>query len=76
MLGAGFAGPWTDLGDSFRIPADMVSVVRLFGTEFVGGDVAGPSAPTDAAEIRGVGSRTVRRWQNLEDERLLGCPNR
>ena len=72
MLGAGFAGPWTDLGDSYRIPADMISVVRLFGTEFVGGDVAGPSAPLDAADIRGAGSRTIRRWQNLEDERLLG----
>ena len=46
MLGAGFAGPWTELGDSYRIPTDMVSIVRLFGTEFVGGDVAGPSAPS------------------------------
>ena len=72
MLGAGFAGPWTDLGDSYRIPADMISVVRLFGTEFVGGDVAGPSAPLDAATFAGAGSRTIRRWQNLEDERLLG----
>lgn len=72
MLGAGFAGPWTELGDSYRIPADMIHVIRSFGTDYVGGDVAGPSMPPDADQIRGRGSRTVRRWQNVRTTRELG----
>lgn len=72
MLGAGFAGPWTELGDSYRIPADMISVLRRFGTEYISGDIAGPSLPSDADEIRGAGAPTVRRWLNIRSAAELG----
>ena len=72
MRGAGFSGPWTELGDSYRIPDDMISIMRTFGTTYVGGDVAGPVRPADAAEIRGVSAHTVRRWQNVRTTHELG----
>lgn len=65
MTGAGFSGPWTDLGDSYRLPSDMVGVIRGFGTTYVGGDVVGPTVPKREAALPGIDVATERRWQNV-----------
>jgi hypothetical protein len=61
MRGAGFSGPWTELGGSYRLPRDMVPILSSFGQEFLSGEVVGPTIPDDGVST----ARTVRRWQNV-----------
>ncbi|WP_420453173.1 NERD domain-containing protein [Ilumatobacter sp.] len=65
MVGAGFSGPWTDLGASHRLPSDVVSVVRVFGERYVPGDIVGPTAPDAGERISSFDVPTARRWQNV-----------
>lgn len=47
MFGAGFTGPWTEFGESFRMPAQLTELSRAFAEKFLPGahDLL-PTAPT------------------------------
>ena len=74
MVGAGFSGPWTDLGGSYRLPSDMIAILRTFGESHVRGEVVGPRAPGLDDSVARSTSPTRRTWRNVqpgEDPALL-----
>jgi hypothetical protein len=59
MTGAGFSGPWAEIGGSFRMPADVSRLTRGFAREYVGVEVE-----TDWS-VPPCGERTNRQWENV-----------
>jgi hypothetical protein len=62
MTGAGFSGPWAEIGGSFRMPADVSPLSRSFARQYLGVDMA-----TDWSAPPG-GEPTNRRWLNVRDD--------
>lgn len=69
MLGAGFSGPWTDLGHSYRLPRDMVATIATFGRQFVGGEVIGPVPRPTSGALPFSDAPTEKRWINVKSAR-------
>lgn len=67
MLGAGFSGPWTDLGGSYRLPSDVVSIVRQFGNTYLPGEVVQAENPTGDQVTQRSGA-TARHWVNVRSK--------
>lgn len=57
---AGFSGRWIKLEGSYRLPSDMIDVVRKFGENYLG---AQSELPSQLDLLAGVS--TVRRWLNI-----------
>ena len=72
MLGAGFAGRWTELHGSYRLPSDLVSMANHFAAQYLDGENMAGSVPVDRAEISGESGATRRTWQNLDRPTELG----
>lgn len=72
MLGAGFAGPWTELKGSYRMPSDLVPITNSFAERYLRGDRIESEVPSDAAEVVGHRGTTRRRWRNIDRPVDLG----
>ncbi len=66
MAGAGFDGPWTDLGGSYRMPGDLVGPANQFATGHLGGARLSADVPADRREVVGSLGGSIRRWRNVE----------
>ena len=72
MLGAGFAGSWTELKGSYRLPSDIVPIANAFATRYLTGERLATEAPDDRDEIVARGSTTRRKWFNIDRTSDLG----
>lgn len=71
MRGCGFAGPWSELKGSYRLPGPAIAVVRRFGERFLEGELdlpIGVQAELDIGECD-------LRWVHVENPDLAvqGC---
>lgn len=76
MLGAGFAGKWTELAGSYRMPSDLVEIANEFARSYVAGeriDGSVPAAGVDTDVTRTSSSWSVRRWRNIDRVGDLGA---
>jgi hypothetical protein len=65
MLRCGFSGKWTELTGSYRLPPDLVPVLREFASRYLDG--AGLSLPSEPPDRLGRASApTVRRWVDVD----------
>lgn len=72
MLNAGFRGPWTELGGSYRLPVDFIPVVAEFASTFIGEDIEVPTIPKD--HDGRAAAETVRHWINaINDDDSTIC---
>lgn len=70
MSGAGFSGPWTEFGESFRMPAQLTELSRAFAERFLPGAVdLLPATPTQGALEVDV---CRLRWTQSNAEDLVG----
>jgi hypothetical protein len=68
MRACGFSGPWTELEGSYRLPPDLIPIVREFADHYLPGtDLQTPTEPADRMGIAAASTR--RRWINLEPQR-------
>ena len=63
MRGCGFAGPWSQLEGSYRLPKPAIDQVRRFGASFLKGE---PDFPTEVQTELGVDDCTLR-WVHVEN---------
>ena len=71
MSGAGFAGTWTELKGSYRMPNDLLPVANDFAGLYLGGDSVRGEHVDDPSIAAGP-TPTVRRWHNLRTGQSLG----
>jgi hypothetical protein len=66
--GGGFSGPWTELKGTYRMPVDLVPIVREFAETYLpeqGRDL--PSIELDHPALEDAHEPTIRRWLNVAD---------
>ena len=69
--GGGFSGPWADLKGTYRMPVDLVLIVREFAQRYLAGsEVDLPSVEPDHPGLADAHTPTVRRWVNALEEEL------
>ena len=66
MLGAGFSGPWAELGGSYRLPPDYTPVVADFAQLVLGDWDKNLFVPLDHPQKVLAFQPTVRRWVNSQ----------
>lgn len=70
MSGAGFSGPWTEFGESFRMPAQLTKLSRAFAERFLPGAVdLLPATPMQGALEVDI---CRLRWIQTNPEDLVG----
>ncbi len=67
MLNAGFAGHWTDLKGSYRLPTDVVPLANAFIDSQLDGDTLPIEILDDHKDIIGLQGPTIRRWKNIDN---------
>jgi hypothetical protein len=72
MLGAGFAGSWTELKGSYRMPTDMVPYANAFAERYLEGERIAGAVPDDHADLFGAAVATRRNWDNVNSTKELG----
>ncbi len=72
MKGSGFAGNWTLLTGSYRLPRDMAPIVNTFADRYVDGERIHADIPDDHVAISGEFFPTRRRWLNIASTAELG----
>lgn len=72
MLGAGFAGQWTELKGSYRMPTDMVPYANAFAERYLEGERISGVVPDDHADLFGAAVATRRSWENVASTDELG----
>jgi hypothetical protein len=72
MLGAGFAGQWTELKGSYRMPTDVVPYANAFAERYLEGERISGVVPDDHADLFGTAVATRRSWENVSSTRELG----
>jgi hypothetical protein len=71
MEGTGFAGPWTTLQGSYRMPPDLVPIANAFSERYLDGErLYGEPNRRAQLDLFGESVATVRHWQNE-----LGTPS-
>ena len=66
--GGGFSGPWVELKGTYRMPVDLIPIVREFAERYLpeqGRDL--PSIELDHPGLQDAHEPTIRRWQNVAD---------
>lgn len=66
--GGGFSGPWVELKGTYRMPVDLIPIVREFAERYIpeqGRDL--PSIEVDHPGLHDAHEPTIRRWQNVAD---------
>lgn len=72
MVGAGFSGPWKELKDCYRLPNDIIPVLRNFAHDFLlpsGEEVDLPTDPQLQFEFE---SQSELRWVQVRSEQAIG----
>jgi Nuclease-related domain len=64
MTGAGFSGPWTELGGSYRLPPDYTPIVADFAQLVLGDWDENLTVPIDHPQNLVSFQPTIRRWIN------------
>lgn len=71
VVGGGFSGPWTELKGTYRMPVDLVPVVREYAEQFLADvEVDLPTVETDHPALAEAHEPTRRRWVNVSDDEL------
>ena len=65
MRGAGFSGPWIELGGSYRMPNDVAPLVNAFAAAQLDGESLPAQVLADHDETVGARSGSTRHWQNV-----------
>lgn len=66
--GGGFSGPWVELKGTYRMPVDLIPIVREFAERYLpehGRDL--PSIEVDHPGLQDAHEPTIRRWQNVAE---------
>lgn len=73
MLGAGFAGPWTELKGSYRMPGDIVPIANAFAERYINGERISAEVLDDRDDVVQRSSTTKRAWVNVDRTDELGA---